>query len=61
MCGPSLAVASGGYSLVVVHGLITEVASLVAAQALGSMGFHSCSSGAPERRLMSCFARAYLL
>ena len=61
MCGLSVAVASGGYSVVVVHGLIIEVTSLVAAQALGSMGFHSCSSRAPERRLRSCFARAYLL
>ena len=33
-----LAVASGGYSLAVVHGLIIEVASLVVAEALGSMG-----------------------
>ena len=61
MCGLSLAVASGGYSLAVVHGLVIEVASLVAAQALGSMGFHSCSSRAPGRRLRSCFAWAYLL
>ena len=37
-CGLSLVAASGGYSLVVVHGLLTAVASLVAEGGLSSHG-----------------------
>ena len=40
--GFSLVVASGGYSLVAVHGLLTVVASLVTE--LKPEGFSSCSS-----------------
>ena len=41
----SLVAASSGYSLVAVHGLIV-VASLVAEQCLGHVGFGSCGTQA---------------
>ena len=61
-CSPSfsLAVASRGYSLVSVCGLLPGVASCRRAQALGSMGFRSCGSQALEHRLNSWDARTYL-
>ena len=45
----SLVVASGGYSLVAVEGLLTAVASLTVER-----GLRSCGSGAPQHRLPSC-------
>ena len=51
----SLAVASGGYSVIVVHGFLIVVAFLFAEHyALGCKGFRSCSSQALEHRLSSC-------
>ena len=74
-CTGFFLVASGGYSLVAVHRLLTVVASLVAehggalgAQALGpwaavvaARGLHSCGSQALEHRLYGCGALASLL
>ena len=57
--GFSLVVASGGYSLVAVRGLLITVASHCRAWALGS--FSICSSRALEQRLISCGLRALLL
>ena len=56
--GPSLAVASGGYSLVAEYGLIVAVASRCRAQTLGHVDFSSCSSWALERGLSSCGVQA---
>ena len=57
-----LVVASRGYSLVVVHGLLIAVASLVVEHgALGQEGFSSCGSQALEHRLNSCGTWALLL
>ena len=61
----SLVAASGGYPVVVMHGL-TAVASLVAEHRLQGMwasgavagGLRSCSSQAFEHRLNSCSAQA---
>ena len=61
----SLVAASGGYPVVVMHGLIA-VASLVAEHRLQGMwasvavagGLSSCSSQALEHRLNSCSAQA---
>ena len=51
----SLVVASGGYSLLAMYGLLIAVASLVRAKSLGHVGFHSCSSGGLECTLgLSC-------
>ena len=46
MCGLSLVVASGGYSLDAGHRLLTAMASLVAERGLGGMGFSSCGKPA---------------
>ena len=51
-----LVAARGGYSLVVVCGLLTEVAALAVAHRL-----RNCGSRAPERGLRSCSTRAQLL
>ena len=74
--GFSLVVASGGYSLVVVHGLLRAVVSLVAEhgsracglqqlQHMGSVvvahGLRSCGSWALEHRLNICGTRLILL
>ena len=63
--GFSLVAASRSYSLVVVHWLLTEVASLVEhrlscvqASAVAVCGLSSCSSQALEHRLDSCDTRA---
>ena len=59
MCGLSLFAASRGYSLVVVRGVLTVEASLVAERgAVGYVGFSSCGSRVPEHRLSSCGMRA---
>ena len=52
-CGLSLVSASRGYSLVAIHGLLIEVASLVEEQCWGfnSCGVWSCGSQALKRRL----------
>ena len=52
-CGLSLVSASRGYSLVAMHGLLIEVASLAAEQCWGfsSCGTWSCGSQALKRRL----------
>ena len=55
LCGLFSSCREWGYSVVVVGGLLTAVASL------WSTGFSSCASGAPEHRLNSCGAQAYLL
>ena len=54
--GLYLVVARGGYSLVAVCGLLTEVAALAVAHRL-----RNCGSRAPERGLSSCSTRAQLL
>ena len=60
--GFSLVVASRGYTLVVVRGLLIVVASLVAEHgALGHAGFSGCGSWALEHRLNSCGPQAQLL
>ena len=46
MCGLSLVVASGGYSLDAVHRLLIAMASLVAEHGLGGMGFSNCGKPA---------------
>ena len=47
LCGLSLVAVSGGYSLVVVDGLLTAVASLVAEHGLSRcVGFRSCGAWA---------------
>ena len=51
-----LVAARGGYSLVVVCGLLTEVAALAVAHRL-----RNCGSRAPERRLNSCDACTLLI
>ena len=57
--GFSLVAASGGYSLVVVHGLLISVASLVVeACRIAACGLSGCSSLALERRLNSSGAQA---
>ena len=56
--GFSLVAASGGYSLVVVHGLLISVASLVEACRIGARGLSGCSFLAVERRLNSSGAQA---
>ena len=59
LSGFSLVTASGGYSLIVVHGLLIAVASLVAgALALGPVGFRSCGSQALEHKVSSCGTQA---
>ena len=63
-CVLSLAVASGGYSLVAVHGILIVVASLVVEHGLQGTwtsvvvvcGFRSCRSRALEPRLNPCGA-----
>ena len=55
--GLSLAVASGGYSVVAVLRLLIAVASLVA-WALGHTGFSSCDTWALEHKLKNCGACA---
>ena len=61
--GFSLAVESGGYSLVAEHGLLFAVASLVDTRAsiVVARVLSSCSSEALEHRLNNCGAWAYLL
>ena len=64
--GLSLVAASEGYSLVVVHRLLTAVASLVvtrglSASVLVTRGVSSCSFWAVEHRLSSCGARVYAI
>ena len=54
--GLSLVVASRGYSLVVVGGLLIAVASLV--EERGLWGLQQCGSQAPELELSSCGAWA---
>ena len=44
--GPPLGVAGGSYSLVAVHGLLTELASLVVEHGLQVHRFSSCSTQA---------------
>ena len=63
LLGLSLVVVSGGYSLVVLHGLLIAVASLVAEHRLQGAwasvvvrGLSSCGSQALEHRLCSCGA-----
>ena len=65
LLGLSLVVVSGGYSLVVLHGLLIAVASLVAEHRLQGAwasvvvrGLSSCGSQALEHRLCSCGAQA---
>ena len=48
----------GGQSLVVVHRLLTALASLVANTGSRACGFGSCVSQALEDRLSSCGAQA---
>ena len=58
--GFSLVAVTGGYSLVVVHGLLIEVAFLVKHGLYGAVwyaGFSSCSSWLLEHRLNSCGTR----
>ena len=50
-----------GLLLVVVHGLLIAVASLVAEHGLLARGLSSCGLQALEHRLSSCGAWAYLL
>ena len=67
--GFSQVLASRGYSLDAVHGLLTAVAFLVVGHRLQSLqasvvamcGLSSCSSRAPEHRLSSCGIQASLL
>ena len=59
MHGLSLVVRSGGCSLVVEPGLPVVVASHVA-EALGQMGFSSCSSWAQELRVMVLVASQHV-
>ena len=62
----SLVVANGGYSLIVVHGLLITVASLVAEHRLkgsqasiaAACGLSSCDSQVLEHRLNSCGTQA---
>ena len=56
--GLSLVAGSGGYSLAVVCGLLTAVASRCRSQDLGLLGFSSFGLWALEHRLNSCGARA---
>ena len=65
--GFPLVAASGGYSLAVVHGVVS-VASVVKhglsgfqASAVAPRGLNSCGSQAVEERLNSCGAHASLL
>ena len=67
LLGLSLVVLSGGYCLVVLHGLLIAVASLVEhglqglwAPVLVAQGLCSCGSGALEHRLSNCGAWASL-
>ena len=53
--------ASRGYSLVAVHGLLIAVASLAAEHRFQGLDFSSCGSQALEHRLSSCGARDQLL
>ena len=59
--GLSLVVASRGYSLVVVHGLLIAEASFVAEHRLQVHGLNSCGSQAVKQGLSNCGARAQLL
>ena len=67
--GFSLVMESGGYSPRAVHGLLTAVASLVAAHRFQgtwasvavASGFSNCGSQVLEHRLNSCVPWAYLL
>ena len=54
--GFSLVVESRGYSLLVVSGLLIEVASLVVE--LGSVGFSTCGMWAQQLRLQGSGAQA---
>ena len=64
--GFSLVAANGSYSLIVVHGLLIMVASLVAEHGLkgsqasvaAACGLSSCGSQALEHRLNSCGTQA---
>ena len=47
-----------GLLFILVHRLLIVVASLVAEHGLQARGLSSCGSGALERRLSSCGARA---
>ena len=58
--GSSLVVASGGYSLVAVKGLLIAATSLVE-HGLEACGLRSCGSQALEHRLNSCGTWARLL
>ena len=59
MCGLSLVVESGGYSLVWVLNLLTAVASLrFGARALGCTGFSRCGSWTIQHRLNSCSSQS---
>ena len=61
VCGLSLVAASRGYSLLRCEGFSLQ--GLLLLQSMGSRhaGFSSCDSRAPERRLSSCGALAWLL
>ena len=67
--GSSLVVASGGYSLAMVHRLLSAVASLVAehrlwgtqTSGLAAHGLNSCGFQALEHRLNSCGAWTLIL
>ena len=58
--GFSLVVVSGGYSVVVVCGLLSGGFFCCEARALEHVGFSNCVSQALEHRLNSCGSRAEL-